>query len=149
MENMVDIDAYLAKYPPDVRPLVGELLENALEQVRTLERERADMPNQRLTLEYDNGGGQTGTRENPFWRAFNALMSNYRKSLQQLLDVARQYGVYVDDATDPVAEIIRKVQRSSLERGDAETATQAAEALAEGARPHRGVRANVPGNGAA
>ena len=144
MADMVDIDAYLAKYPPDVRPLVGELLENALEQVRTLERERADMPNQRLTLEYDNGGGQSGTRENPWFRAYNALMSNYRKTVEQLLAAARQHGVYVDDEADPIAEIIRKVQGEARKRGDAEATAQAAEILAEGARPRRAGRVNVP-----
>lgn len=36
-------------------------------------------------MEYDNGGGQTGVRENPAFRAYEALWKTYLSGLDALL----------------------------------------------------------------
>jgi len=33
-----------------------------------------------LVVEYDNGGGQTGTRENPFYPAYEKLLASFLKA---------------------------------------------------------------------
>lgn len=38
-----------------------------------------------ITVEYDNGGGQTGVRENPAFRAYEALWKTYLSGLDVLL----------------------------------------------------------------
>ena len=38
-----------------------------------------------ITVEYDNGGGQTGVRENPAFRAYEALWKTYLSGLDALL----------------------------------------------------------------
>lgn len=52
---------------------------------RKLEHERKRMKDEPLTLEYDNGGGQTGVRENPYYSAYNKLLSSYTKTLTTLI----------------------------------------------------------------
>lgn len=39
------------------------------------------IPDEPLIIEYDNGGGQTGLRENPFYPAYEKLLSCYLKAL--------------------------------------------------------------------
>lgn len=34
-----------------------------------------------LVMEYDNGGGQSGVRENPFYPAYEKLLASYTKTL--------------------------------------------------------------------
>ena len=37
--------------------------------------------NEQLVIEYDNGGGQSGVRENPFYPAYEKLLASYTKTL--------------------------------------------------------------------
>lgn len=39
------------------------------------------IPTESLVVEYDNGGGQTGTRENPFYPAYEKLLASFVKTL--------------------------------------------------------------------
>lgn len=50
-----------------------------------LEDARTDIADDGLTAEYDNGGGQTGIRENPAFKAYEALWKSYCAGLQILL----------------------------------------------------------------
>lgn len=43
-----------------------------------------------LVIPYDNGGGQTGIRENPEFVAFEKLMASYTKSLRQLTEIVEK-----------------------------------------------------------
>lgn len=46
-----------------------------------------------LAIPYDNGGGQTGIRENPEYVAFEKLMATYTKSLRQLIEIVEKGSV--------------------------------------------------------
>ena len=54
---------------------------------RKLERERKKLKDEPLTIEYDNGGGQTGIRENPFYTSYTRLLGSYTKSLAALIEI--------------------------------------------------------------
>ena len=56
-------------------------MEHKLDEAR---EEIADAP---LSVEYDNGGGQCGTRKNPSMDAYNALMATYTRALKQLCEM--------------------------------------------------------------
>lgn len=43
-----------------------------------------------LVIPYDNGGGQSGIRENPQYTAFEKLMASYNKSLRQLTEIVER-----------------------------------------------------------
>lgn len=44
--------------------------------------EGAKIPTETLIVEYDNGGGQSGVRENPFYPAYEKLLSSFVKTLE-------------------------------------------------------------------
>lgn len=44
--------------------------------------EGARMPSESLIIDYDNGGGQCGVRENPYYPAYGKLLSSYIKALE-------------------------------------------------------------------
>lgn len=62
------------------RALAAEVL--AMED--KLAETRKEMGNTRLVVAYDNGGGQTGIRENPVYKAYNAHMRTYLSALETL-----------------------------------------------------------------
>lgn len=50
-----------------------------------LDDARAHIGEDGITVAYDNGGGQTGVRENPAFRAYEALWKTYLSGLDVLL----------------------------------------------------------------
>jgi len=67
-----------------------ELAESVLFMAKKLEESRAIMENEPLVIEYDNGGGQCGIRENPHYTAYEHLMASYNKSLRQLTEIVNK-----------------------------------------------------------
>lgn len=64
-----------------------ELAESVLFMASKLEEARKVMKDEPLVVPYDNGGGQTGIRENPHFTAYEKLMVAYTKSLRQLTEI--------------------------------------------------------------
>lgn len=64
-----------------------ELAESVLFMADKLKESREAMKNEPLVIDYDNGGGQKGIRENPHYVAFEHLMTTYTKSLRQLEEI--------------------------------------------------------------
>ena len=52
-----------------------------------IDEAREQMPEEALVIEYDNGGGQCGIRENPFWSAYRKILLEYIKSLSLLAEM--------------------------------------------------------------
>ena len=46
------------------------------------------IPDEPLVIEYDNGGGQSGIRENPFYPAYEKLLTSYSKTLSAVKSMA-------------------------------------------------------------
>lgn len=61
-----------------------ELAESVVFMAAKLEETRKLLEKEALVIPYDNGGGQSGIRENPQFVAFEKLMGTYIKSLDQL-----------------------------------------------------------------
>ena len=81
-----------------------ELAEAVLFMADKLKEARATMKNEPLVIDYDNGGGQTGIRENPHYVAFEHLMATYTKSLKQLTEIV-EAGAPVRQASSIMAEL--------------------------------------------
>ena len=64
---------------------LGAVFENVCWMKLKLEDARADISEDGLTVEYDNGGGQKGVREHPAFKAYEALWKSYCAGLQILL----------------------------------------------------------------
>lgn len=64
-----------------------ELAESVLFMANKLAESRKILKNEPLVIEYDNGGGQTGIRENPHYTAYEHLLTSYNKALRQLTEI--------------------------------------------------------------
>ena len=49
-----------------------------------LEAARKRLAKEPLVIEYDNGGGQSGIRENPEWLAYEKLLKSYHATLRAI-----------------------------------------------------------------
>ena len=110
---MSEAERICAGIPESLRPYAVELAENVIFQCRKLAETRKAMQknNSQLVVAYNNGGGQSGIRKNPIYEAYNQLMANYRKSLQQLTDLLQEYGMEDVQADDsPLAQILAKAE---------------------------------------
>lgn len=110
---MSDAETICSGIPEELRPYAVELAENVVFQCKKLaETRRAmDSNNTQLIVGYDNGGGQRGIRKNPIYEAYNQLMANYRKSLAQLTELLRTYGMRDPGADDsPLSRILARAE---------------------------------------
>lgn len=64
-----------------------ELAESVLFMAQKLKESRTLMKKEPLVIEYDNGGGQRGIRENPHYTAYEHLLTSYNKALRQLTEI--------------------------------------------------------------
>ena len=97
--------------PDEVRELVAELAENVIFMHGKLIETRKGLDRQQVVVPYDNGGGQKGIRENPAFKAYNALLTSYRKSLLDLVSLLTEYGGFVrKDEDSPLARILAEAE---------------------------------------
>lgn len=81
-----------------------ELAESVLFMAEKLKESRKAMADEPLVIDYDNGGGQKGIRENPHYTAYEKLMASYTKSLDQLSKIIEK-GAPVRKASSIMAEL--------------------------------------------
>lgn len=81
-----------------------ELAESVLFMAEKLKESRLLMADEPLVVEYDNGGGQKGIRENPHYVAFEKLIATYTKSLDQLTKIIEK-GTQTKSTSSIMAEL--------------------------------------------
>jgi hypothetical protein len=81
-----------------------ELAESVVFMAAKLEESRKVMANEPLVVPYDNGGGQTGLKENPHFAAFEKLMNTYTRSLSQLTQIVEK-GTTTEKSLGVMAEL--------------------------------------------
>lgn len=76
-----------------------------------LDDAREAIKNSNVAIPYDNGGGQTGIRENPLFKGYESLWKSYMNGMDRIVsclpqDVAR---IEVEEATKPktMLELVR------------------------------------------
>lgn len=100
-----------ADMPESIRSHAVELAENVFFMEGKLVETRKGLANQQVVIAYDNGGGQRGIRKNPIFEGYNQLMANYRKTLDQLIVLLRDYGgVRTEDKENPLAQILAEAE---------------------------------------
>jgi hypothetical protein len=108
---MTEAEQLVAGYDGPLRSQVIELAENVVFMAYKLKETRESMGKTPLIVRYDNGGGQSGYRENPVFKAYNQLMADYRKSMQQLADLLQTYGANAPSEDDtPLFRILREAK---------------------------------------
>ena len=69
-----------------------ELAESVLFMAGKLEEARKTMEKEELIIPYDNGGGQSGIRENPSFVSYEKLFASYSKGLKELMEIIEASG---------------------------------------------------------
>jgi len=82
-----------------IRPQATVLAEQVIFMAKKLKESKAGLRDQAIVIPYDNGGGQTGIRENPAFTAYEKLLTAYTRSLTALRDVIG------DDAPKEMSEL--------------------------------------------
>lgn len=77
--------------------LLDDVIVNTAYMKIKLDDTRAKINNTSVVIPYDNGGGQTGIRENPLFKGYESLFKSYMSGLSKILDALPQS-----------AEIVRK-----------------------------------------
>lgn len=95
-----------ADMPESIKEHAIELAENVFFMEGKLIETRNGLANQQVVIAYDNGGGQKGIRKNPIFEGYNQLMANYRKTLEQLVALLREYGKVNDTKESPLAALL-------------------------------------------
>lgn len=73
-----------SKVDARLKPQAVVLAEQVLFMADKLEETRKEIEKQSLAIPYDNGGGQTGIRENPTFVAYEKMIVTFTKSLSAL-----------------------------------------------------------------
>ena len=66
---------------------ISELIQSADIMRVKLEETREKMKDADVIVPYNNGGGQSGTRENPIFPAYEKLMKCYQATLKQIREL--------------------------------------------------------------
>lgn len=95
--------------------LLAPVIENVAWMRVQLEEARKDIKTSKVVIKYDNGGGQSGLRENPLFKGYEALWKSYMSGLSKLLDLLppAEAKATVPEALKPktVLEIVRAKKR--------------------------------------
>lgn len=72
-----------ADVPKQQRDVLAPVIDNMAWQRIKLDEAREEMQDASVVCEYNNGGGQTGTRENPIFKAYINLWRAYMVGLEK------------------------------------------------------------------
>lgn len=96
-----------------LEPVIDEV---AFMRVKLVETHH-DLEQMDVAIPYDNGGGQTGIRENPQFKAYEALLKSYLMALDRIIAVLpKDVQENVDVSTDKenVLELVRSMHLKSV-----------------------------------
>lgn len=71
----------------DLVEILNTTIENTAWMKVKLDDAREQIRNTSVAIPYDNGGGQTGIRENPLFKGYENLFKSYMSGIKQILDV--------------------------------------------------------------
>lgn len=72
-----------ANVPLQQQAVLAPVIDNMAWQRVKLDETREEMKNASVICEYNNGGGQSGTRENPIFKAYISLWRAYMVGLEK------------------------------------------------------------------
>lgn len=67
---------------------IEELISDAEFMRRKLAESKKAMEEEPIAIPYDNGGGQTGVRENPIFTAYEKLLKTYQGTVNQIIELS-------------------------------------------------------------
>lgn len=92
-----------------IRPQAEVLIDQLKLMAEKLDKEGERIICEKLVVDYDNGGGQSGVRENPFFPAYEKLLATYTKTLQAVRDLIGEQGLEETTSLDFIKSKIKVV----------------------------------------
>lgn len=93
--------------------MLEPVIENVAWMKIKLDQAREKIKNSGIVMPYDNGGGQTGIRENPAFKGYEALWKSYMAGMSKLLEAMPPEVIEAEEKTEKeqapvtVLELIR------------------------------------------
>lgn len=104
--------------PEERIDLMQDVIVNTAWMKVKLEDAREAIEGSTVAIPYDNGGGQSGIRENPLFKGYEGLFKTYMSGLKQILDVLPPYEVQVkaEEIEKPktVLELVRSKKKEAV-----------------------------------
>lgn len=102
-----------AEVPQKQREVLASVIDNLAWQRVKLDEAMQELKDASLTCEYDNGGGQTGTRENPLFKGYFSLWKAYLAGLEK-------YSAYLpkdlqEEIKSDTVDVLAQVRRMKRE----------------------------------
>lgn len=86
--------------PDERRPVANEVAVELAFLVASCATLRQQLSAEGFTSSYDNGGGQSGTRQSPAWLSYNQALKHKLSYAKQLSDMVEASGGDVDELTE-------------------------------------------------
>ena len=94
---------------------LSSIIENTAWMKIKLDDAREAVKTSNVVIPYDNGGGQTGLRENPLFKGYESLWKSYMAGMSRILDClpTEQVNIEVEKIETPktVLELVRNKHR--------------------------------------
>lgn len=95
-----------AEVQPQNREVLTPVIDNISWQKVKLEEAMKQMQNESLTCEYNNGGNQTGIRENPIFKAYVNLWRAYMVGLEKYTSyLPKEYQEEIKSSVDILTQV--------------------------------------------
>lgn len=102
-----------AEVPQQQRDLLTPVVDNMAWQRVKLDEARKEMQDASIVCEYDNGGGQTGTRENPIFKAYINLWRAYMVGLEKFSSyLPKELQAEVEGESVSVLDQVRQMRKA-------------------------------------
>ncbi|MDO4615691.1 MAG: hypothetical protein Q4B15_08690, partial [Lachnospiraceae bacterium] len=72
-----------------------------------LEESRELIGTERIAIEYDNGGGQRGIRENPKFKAYESLWRSYTLGIQRITDQIQKVSPAAEEQKEAASNVLQ------------------------------------------
>ena len=92
-----------------------QVIENTAWMSVKLEDTRQEIREAEVTVPYDNGGGQSGVRQNPIFQGYESLWKSYMAGMAQILTAAGMKKDQKSEKLKPrsVIQLVRSNQRQA------------------------------------
>lgn len=92
-----------------------QVIENTAWMSVKLEDTRQEIREAEVTVPYDNGGGQSGVRQNPIFQGYESLWKSYMAGMTQILTAAGMKKDQKSEKLKPrsVIQLVRSNQRQA------------------------------------
>ena len=96
----------------DAIALLMPTIENVAYMQKKLEAARKAIKKEDVVVPYDNGGGQTGIRENPRFKGYESLFKSYMQGVKLIMDALPKQPTeaMVDEVVDKPPTVLELVK---------------------------------------